>query len=63
MVVISDCEGEKDKEGKILVSGIIPTLETEGLQYQKCFIPSTYKAGTREKPNIRSYYEAGFNWR
>ena len=46
--ILQYLEGRKDKDGKTLVTGIIPTLETEGLQYQKYFIPSTYKAGTRE---------------
>ena len=46
--ILQYLEGRKDKDDKTLVTGIIPTLETEGLQYQKYFIPSTYKAGTRE---------------
>lgn len=46
--VLQYIEGRKDKNGNWVVVGIIPTLETEGLQYQEYFIPSTYKAGTRE---------------
>ena len=40
--VLQYIEGNKD------VIGIKPTLESQGLDYQKYFIPSTYKAGTRE---------------
>lgn len=46
--ILNYIEGRVDKNGNALVVGIIPTLETEGLQYQKYFIPSTYRAGTRE---------------
>ena len=42
--LLKDLQGSKD--GKSI--GIIPTLESEGLDCQKYFIPSTYKAGTRE---------------
>ena len=40
--VLQYIEGNKD------IVGIKPTLESQGLDYQKYFIPSTYKAGTRE---------------
>lgn len=40
--VLRDIEGSSD------VIGIIPTLESSDLNYQNYFIPSTYKAGTRE---------------
>ena len=40
--VLQYIEGNKD------IIGIKPTLESQGLDYQKYFIPSTYKAGTRE---------------
>ena len=40
--VLQYIEGNKD------VVGIKPVLESQGLDYQKYFIPSTYKAGTRE---------------
>ena len=35
-------------EGNKYITGIKPILESQGLDYQKYFIPSTYKAGTRE---------------
>lgn len=38
----------RDIEGTENVVGIIPTLESANLHYQNYFIPSTYKAGTRE---------------
>ena len=38
----------RDIEGTDKVVGIIPTLESANLHSQKYFIPSTYKAGTRE---------------
>ena len=38
----------RDIEGTESVVGIIPTLESANLHYQNYFIPSTYKAGTRE---------------
>ena len=38
----------RDIEGTESVIGIIPTLESANLHYQNYFIPSTYKAGTRE---------------
>ena len=40
--VLRDIEGTKD------VVGIIPTLESANLHSQNYFIPSTYRAGTRE---------------
>lgn len=40
--VLQYIEGNKD------VIGIKPVLESQGLDYQKYFIPSTYQAGTRE---------------
>lgn len=38
----------RDIEGTDTVVGIIPTLESQDLDYQNYFIPSNYKAGTRE---------------
>ena len=38
----------RDIEGTDEVVGIIPTLESANLHSQNYFIPSTYKAGTRE---------------
>lgn len=38
----------RDIEGTADVIGIIPTLESANLHSQNYFIPSTYKAGTRE---------------
>lgn len=38
----------RDIEGTDNVVGIIPTLESANLHYQDYFIPSTYRAGTRE---------------
>ena len=46
--ILQYIEGRKDKNGKVLVAGIKPTLESEGLHYQDYFIESNYKAGTRE---------------
>ena len=46
--ILQYIEGRKDKNGKVLVAGIKPTLESEGLHYQDYFIESSYKAGTRE---------------
>lgn len=40
--ILQYIEGNKD------IVGIKPTLESQGLDYQRYFIPSTYKAGTRE---------------
>ena len=40
--VLQYIEGNKD------IVGIKPTFESQGLDYQRYFIPSTYKAGTRE---------------
>ena len=38
----------RDIEGTDNVVGIIPTLESANLHFQNYFIPSTYRAGTRE---------------
>lgn len=46
--VLQYIEGRVDKNGNSLLVGIVPTLESEGLHSQNYFIPSTYKAGTRE---------------
>ena len=40
--ILQYIEGNKD------IVGIKPTLESQDLDYQRYFIPSTYKAGTRE---------------
>lgn len=46
--ILQYIEGRVDKKGNSLVVGIVSTLESEGLHSQKYFIPSTYRAGTRE---------------
>lgn len=46
--VLEYIEGKYDKDGKVRIVGIIPTLENGGVRYQDYFIPHSYKSGTRE---------------
>ena len=46
--VLEYIEGKYNKDGSVRIIGIIPILENGGFDLSKYFIPSTYKAGTRE---------------
>ena len=47
--VLEYIEGKyNNKDGSVRIVGILPTLENGGFDSSKYFIPSTYKAGTKE---------------
>ena len=46
--ILQYLEGRDEKKSNSVIIGIIPTLETEDIQFQKYFIPSAYKAGKKE---------------
>lgn len=47
--ILQYLEGRKDKEGNVLIEGIIPVLESEGLHSQNYFIKSSYKVEGNNK--------------